>query len=249
MDHNRGGRRGAFALALMLALLSIYPSRTLAANDRVDDLIPGKTAQAQIVMSYTGEDEKPHPTGGVTVDLYRVAKLSVIGGGAHYTLVAPIADTGIDFAGMNAARSLEAAKQLAEVVGKKGIAPVTAVTDGEGIARFSDLEPGMYLAIQRAPFDNGKVRVEMAPCLWSFPQAVRSESDGQNTWNYEVSVVPKLSDVKPIPPVPTPPTPEKPKVPNVRTGDETAIKWAMAALGFGVVALVGLYWFNRRTKK
>lgn len=242
--------RGILALFFGVALMA--PHVAYAQNHLVEDLIPGKPAEARITMRYMGSDEQLHAVKGVEIKLYHVATLTTVGGSATYTLMPKLAPLRIRIEGMTASQSLEAAKALSAAVEAYAVEGRSAITDGEGAANFTGLESGLYLAVQPKAFEDGRVVLQMAPCLWSFPQPKWNEHFKRHTWDYAAEVAPKIADLKPIPPTPTPPPSEKskkPKVPNVRTGDEGAVKWMIAAFGLGAVTLAGGYWYNKRKNR
>jgi hypothetical protein len=167
------------------------PNAEASEADRMPALDAGVKGSLTVTMSYTDpnlettDNVKIMPD--VQVKLAQVASVAVNGGSADYTLLDAYQETGIKLAGMTASQSNEAAGVLAPLVAEEDVTTLT--TDSEGCAVFEDLEPGMYLVFQDTDA-NTSYRVDaIATFLVAVPYPTQSE--GGNSWNYEVSVYPK----------------------------------------------------------
>lgn len=88
---------------------------------------------------------------------------------------------------------------------KKIVEPtLTALTNANGIATFTDLSVGLYLVEEQA--ETGRETAPSAPFLITIPVG----ATGKNTWVYHVEVTTKPQGSTPIPPSPAPPEPTPP---------------------------------------
>lgn len=182
---------------LILTVMIFLISRTMYAGekDRMPDLDPDRAGTLVVALSWQDENENTVPITGVTIEVIKVAKLSVSGGSVSYQLVPEFSASGISFSGMNAASSNQAAALLKSMANTKELSGQTGKSDTHGRATFHDLEPGMYLVLQKA--EEGQmvsVYSEIDPFLVSVPLA--DTSSDENAWNYQVETYPKAEITK-----------------------------------------------------
>lgn len=157
-----------------------------------------------------GKTAEKIPLEGANVLLFKVASLALEDDNFQYILEESYADTGLDLNTMTAAKSLDAAKLLEQVIRDKGLEPYTSgVTDSSGQITFTGLEPGMYLGIQEEKVIVKDKSVFFGASLWMVPEG-EQDDNGVITWNYSVTVYPKVAPEIEDTPTPTPtstPTP------------------------------------------
>jgi len=83
------------------------------------------------------------PHGGGSLTAYRVGET---GEGGSYILAEAFAQSGAE---LNDTNSRETATLLAAHVEAEGLTGISAAVNGEGEVLFTDLQPGIYLVIQR----------------------------------------------------------------------------------------------------
>jgi len=220
----------AVATACMLSL-SAVPAMAAEAVPAPEDQTAGLT------VSYVSEDIEAGtktPISGATFEVTKVAYLNWHGGSPEYVLEDEFMGTGVDFNGMTASESREAAKNFSMMNTE---ALDSAVTDSNGKAVFDGLDHGIYLVEEvakegvAAEYSTAEAYLVMAP----------SYQDGQ--WIYSVVSSPKTAPDKIF--VPTPPEEDEPEevIPpdgpadNVQTGDTMNIYLWM---GLAVCALSAL---------
>lgn len=218
-------RRKLFVL-LAAALLVCAVGMSAVAQD-VPDL--SRRGSIRVAMRYGG---KAVPGGDLI--LYRVGAVREDDGNFSFELTGAFAGCGVDLEDI---QSASLAKQLADYAGEQGISGDRQTLSSEGTLRFEDLEPGLYLLIQKKAAD-GYSPVE--PFLVSVPMV----EDGG--YLYDVDASPKVElTPEPAEPTPTPTAPsDEPKLPQ--TGQ---LNWpvpVLAALGLG---LCGAGWALRSGKK
>lgn len=152
-----------------------------------------------------------------TFAVYKVADITYNGNAASatYTLVNEYKETEINFDGMTAEKSNEAAEKIFALANK--LDPVaTGKTSGDGQVTFENLPDGMYL-VAETKAEGEASKYELAkPFLVSLPLYTNGE------WKHNVTISPK-SEVKKIPnEKPVVPPSEKPKEkPKADTGIST----------------------------
>lgn len=157
------------------------------------NLEPGRKGTLSVTLSYRDKDHQQISIEGATVTVLKAADLSVINGGTPvYTLIPELAESNLDFDGMTAAESNQAAALLKDIAEKKQLIAngKTAVTDSSGMASFEGLEPAMYLVMQTGHASAIPAYRDLEAYLVSVP--LGKNQDGQTSWNYTVDTVPKM---------------------------------------------------------
>lgn len=125
------------------------------------------------------------PAAGLELLLYRVGSLGS-GNYINFILDASLKGSGVDLNALTTAEaSRAAADSLAKLVRQSGISPMTAVTDRNGRAVFSNLEQGMYLIVEK----NVDEKLSISPLLAAIPYM----EDGEH-WIYDITAAPKIAD-------------------------------------------------------
>ena len=180
-NKTKSGRRqklcaflAAFVLFLSSFLIAPFSARAQAAGSQ--------TGSLQITVTYeadtgkTGETEDK-PAAGMKISLYRTADLVKKSGSFSYQPDEDFSSVSVSYEKMTASQSGAAAKKLAQAA--EGVKPdEQGVTGSDGTLSFSNLEPGIYLAVQEGETGN----VTMAPCLWQVPQPQVNKKTGAVSW-------------------------------------------------------------------
>ena len=169
----------------------------------VEDLSQ-ETSMLTVNLVYVDEAlEQDVPVEGAVIDLYKVADLVTENGAAYYNLTEAFASSGLDFEGMTASESLEAAEILNQMIDTNSISiTVTGTTNEHGYLVFSDLTPGMYLGRQREFVRISETKkITMEPVLWMTPMYILNETQDAYVWDYEPEVLPKEGEIERIPTV------------------------------------------------
>lgn len=214
-------RKKMTALLLALTALLGLGARAYAAE------LPDETRRGSLTieMRYDGE---PLEDGALTI--CRVGRVTVYDGNAGFALVDALAG------GPSLARLDDPAlaAELAELAAEKEL-PVVRAEIKEGKAEFTDLEPGLYVVIQRAE-DATEGFDYIRPFLLSLPQWLN------DTYVYDLTASPKVPlETEPTVPTeptePTEPTPPGPVVPELpQTGQ---LNWPVP-----VLTMLGLSFFT-----
>lgn len=179
-----------------------------------------------------------------TFVVYKVANITYNGNAASatYTLVDEYKETEINFDGMTAEKSNEAAEKLFTLANK--LDPVaTGKTNEDGQVTFANLPDGMYLVAEtKAEGEAGKYELAK-PFLVSLPLYTSGE------WKHGVTISPK-SEVKKIPnEKPVVPPSEKPKEkPKADTGISTNSNILML-LAVLLTASAGVYMISQKEEE
>lgn len=225
-------RRRLRRIPVVLAMLAVLLTGTCIESEASGELMPkpeeGRLGSLTVCISRT-DDEKVTCIGGAELTVYCVASLLVKNGSAEYTLKPDYADMEIDFDGMKASESQEAAEKLAARVRELEAAGKTQVTGADGRAVFKELEQGMYLVVQRGSSGEAEKYEPISPFLIAVPLAEKLEEG--NRWSYHVEADPKTEVVKKPVPQPEPekvpepePAPDVPvSVSSAKTGDDTLL--------------------------
>lgn len=149
------GKKGVLQVILAVIML-ISQIMTVSATgiDQMPSLEEGRKGTLSASLSYEDEKGKAVAIQGVTLEIFKVAKLDVINGGsAVYTLTSDFAKSEVVFEGISASESNKAAKTMKAIVLEKELKGQAAVTDENGKVVFENLDPGMYLVMQTANED------------------------------------------------------------------------------------------------
>lgn len=208
---------GLICLALLLvvgAALSVCAAENnsgeennISSSEKKTTLLPVEDLRDEqviltAILAYDDEEIKETvPVVGAVIDLYKVADLVTEGGAAHYLIVDSFASTGIDFEGMTASESLEAAETINKIILATNPIPfLTATTNEQGYAVFSDLDPGIYLGRQRDLVQISEFKkITMEPVLWMAPMYMLNSTQDGYIWNYTTEVYPKEGELERIP--------------------------------------------------
>lgn len=179
-----------------------------------------------------------------TFVVYKVADITYNGNAASaiYTLVDEYKETEINFDGMTAEKSNEAAEKLFTLANK--LDPVaTGKTNEDGHVTFANLPDGMYL-VAETKAEGEASKYELAkPFLVSLPLYTSGK------WEHNVTISPK-SEVKKVPnEKPVVPPSEKPKEkPKAETG--VALNSSLITmLGVLLTASIGVYIVSRKEEE
>ncbi len=171
-------RRGA-ALVLCLLTIGFCAPFSASAHDLIDIERKG-TVELSLIYDGNG-------IPGVTVRLYHVAEVSPK---AEYTLLDPFRSTGITFPEGNYSWTEETVDHLASCTPEAGVL-AEGVTDAAGNVLFSNLAPGLYLALGENT-TVGEWVYTFLPGMLPVPLL-----DGEDQWQYTVHAELKNSRIRP----------------------------------------------------
>ena len=128
------------------------------------------------------------PIEGFELSVYKVADIVVQP--SHTVVYKPVSGLEglVDYDGMTVEESKTAAKTLESKV--SSITP-GKTTDESGIAKYLDLEPGMYLVVNTKRSLLASKYMTLSSFLVSVPGIDKGETE--NTWIYDVKAVPKTA--------------------------------------------------------
>lgn len=245
---------------LMAAVAAVVIVLSSAAPTLAADSVPEpEDMKAELAISFAIEDTAEGTKtaiSGATFEITRVADLNWHGGSPDYVLTDEFKSTNIDFNGMTASQSEDAAKKLSSM---STVSFASATTDEEGSANFYGLEHGIYLVEETKVSGDALNYSSVDPYLVLVP----GYKDGE--WQYRVTSSPKTEPIekpKPEKPDVTPEGPDNPNNPDntsfsgkpsapVKTGDPLALEaiiWvgvAVCSLSAIIILLVG----KRREQK
>lgn len=168
----------AVVAVVLAALMCVAPVRALAIG------VPDTSRSCTLTVECASGEEA---VAGARIELYRVAELDEYG---HFSLLDEFADSGVDLDGIDrasawsqAARKLEISAKLSEVAPS-----VVATTSSDGVAAFSGLACGLYLAGSADGTAAGGQTYGSSAFLVSLPG---QSADGES-WVYRVTVAPKF---------------------------------------------------------
>ena len=163
-------------LCLVLAVSLLVPT-ALAAEG------PDLTRSASLTMSFQPDGI---PARGVTFRAYRVAELDGCG---NFLPLEPFKSWPVEITGADRTEWFDLAATLEVYVTMKKPAPsASAVTDSQGRAVFSGLEPGFYL-VTGDPVEGDGVQYVPQPVMLCLPVS------HQGTWIYDVSANVKYDEI------------------------------------------------------
>lgn len=180
-------RMGTIALLLCLCMV-LLPCTAFAAStaDAKEPISPESVSSLAVKYSSSGIDFE-----GLEVKLYKIADVSA---DFQYTLTPTFADSGLIVNGIQTAGEWKVIRTtLSSFILANSVAPEsTLLTDEEGIALFSDLPTGLYLAVS----ENG----EKDGYIYAFESALVSlpSLNDSGFWEYDVAVNAKPEVIPPI---------------------------------------------------
>lgn len=218
--------RIAIVLGLIVMLLAGSAKYAFADDPQPVQMPPltQEKSTLKIETKYTDED-KETPINGIELTIYRVADLTVKGGDPRYTLTENFKEVDVDFNGMKAKESLEAAKKFAEIVKNKELEGDAKAVSENGVASFGEVLNGMYLVMQTGATGDAVNYSALESFLIMAPQPSQNSTNTGTVWNYDVESVPKvvLGTYQPPPPPPGDEVKEEyedeSKVKGANTGD------------------------------
>ena len=164
-------------------------------SGEIPPLDAGRKGSLAITVLYKEEDGTESKIAGLELQVYQIAQLTVREDGAVVcTLTADFQGSDLSFDDMTASESLKAAETLQTLVQEKQLKGPEAVSDAEGIARFENLQPGMYLVQQKPDAEGAGSYIKMDPYLVFVPQPEKG-SEG-TVWNYDVTMQPKTEQCR-----------------------------------------------------
>lgn len=190
---NRKRIRGLLALVLSMLMIFGYSGSIVFAveKDSVPKLPEGSYTLALSLVS-TNPDGSKTGIKGAEISIYQVASLSIKSDAAIYSATDDFASAGVDFEGMKASESNDAAKSFAKIVSDKNLAGSDrGISSETGELKFNDLSAGIYLVMLDRYDPSDERYTEMAPFLAMVPGIERSGDE--NVWISDVTVSPKLA--------------------------------------------------------
>ena len=215
-------------LCLLIMLLLCIP----AAATEIPDT--EQTGSITFLIDYDGQ-----PLDGGSLEMYRVAALVLEEEAPCYVIVEELAELAPDLGDLSDPSLAETFAQLLEQVELE--ARSAAIDNGE--AHFPDLQPGVYLVIQR-PENATEGYSALYPFLVSLPQW------REDHYAYDLTLEPKVAP-EPEPTEPSEPTeptePTDPTEPTIpQTGQTNQPIPPLAVSGFGLFVLGFYLCFGKR---
>lgn len=208
-------------MRIALAVLSLM----LVCSALADDFDMNRTGSISVTI-HTADDQKVKKA---RIELYRVGDPVIVNNNLTFELSEGFKGSGISLGDLSAAGL---ADELCQYAQDAGVAPAaTAVTDGDGKVKFSDLPVGLYMVRQNG-FEKKAKFTEIAPFIVSVPMTQ------DNEWVYDIDASPKVN-VIPQPTVTPDPTPAPPEEDLPQTG---MLRWPIPVLGVGGLILFSLGW-------
>ena len=198
---------------MIVALVLIFCMILPAAAHEVPDLT--RQGSIRVTMRYNG-----NAVAGGEMTLYRVGDVREDDGNYSFVLTQSFENSGVSLENL---QSPDAARQLAKFAAQQGIFGLTEKIGTDGIAKFDNLKPGLYLIVQKKAAQGFEIA---APFFVTLPMLIKEE------YHYEVEAGPKVS------PVPEKgPPPSNPDVP--KTGQSRWPIWMFVLSAAGLVLLIG----------
>lgn len=173
----------------VLAALVFMAAQTMmlyAADDAMPDINKSEECTLTVHLEKDGTN-----ISGAGIEIFRVSDVVTDGGAATFPLLSDYAGSGVNFTGMTASQSTDAASKLLSIAESKGISGISGVTDAAGNALFSNLDPGFYLVRQTTSAGLANNYKKFVPFLTPVPGIVRSDSG--NSWKYNATAAPKVA--------------------------------------------------------
>lgn len=141
------------------------------------------TKDAQLTIRYQQDGT---PIAGVNFDLYRVAKVDETG---TFYVVEPFSKYPLQFQGLDSTQWKNLAEMLRTYAHQDSVAPVVSgATQSTGQVTFSQLTPGLYLAVARN-FSQGGYDYSTEPFLVALP----TRDKDTDTWVYQTTATAKFT--------------------------------------------------------
>ena len=215
-----------FAIISFISAL-LFGISVNAAAPSAPDLEKDKDYSLTINFVQDKDNGESQKISGGEFTAYRIADLSVSGGGVYYTCVDPYKgiakfdDDGkeITFDGISSDISHEYAMECAK---QKGTAIASAVSSESGASYLAIKDPGMYLVMETGRSGKAAQYETVDPFLVSVP-ALSIEPDSVVKWVYDVNTYPKTA-VKRIPEKEEPKKDEEPAVQQVKENKARQVK-------------------------
>lgn len=230
----------AIITALVALLFSVGIERGFAAEPVSMPDLRDEKGTLTIATKYVDED-KSKDINGLELTAYKVAELTVKGGDPRYHLTEDFKDLDINFDGMTAEQSIDAAGMLFKVIYDNKLEGIKAVSK-DGYASFGEVDHGMYLVVQTGASSEAVNYTAIEPYLIMAPQPLVETGEieepaeaSEPAWDYDVVSIPKMVLGIYEPPVPPEEDEvkeaykEKTSVKGVATGDRNLIlAWSIA---------------------
>lgn len=241
VDTERNNMKNIFRKILITGITSIFLFNSS------NFLVLAEQQENTATIQFSEKDSETATVTNIpdaTFVVYKVADITYNGNAASatYTLVDEYKETEINFDGMTAEKSNEAAEKIFALANK--LEPiVTGKTNENGQVTFANLPDGMYL-VAETKAEGEASKYELAkPFLVLLPLYTNSE------WRHNVTISPK-SEVKKVPnEKPVVPPSEKPKEkPKADTGISTnsSILMLLAVL---LTASAGVYMISQKEEE
>jgi len=144
---------------LLLLMLGAFLVPTLVPG--VAAALTSQPSSLTILLSYDGA-----PLSGIEIAACQVATVAEEAGGLRYTVTPTFAGANPDFADLTKEKNIATAKSLDAYAHANNIARNSKTTNSEGAARYTDIEPGLYLVAQ---LDVATSEYILAPYLVAVP--------------------------------------------------------------------------------
>lgn len=206
-------------IIIHFCILIFCMTATLSAFALENTEEPAEMTVSLVFEESDGKETRRTALQGAEILLYKIASLTNDGSRFIYILEPPFQNSGVDVNSMTAAQSSSATELFYDIIQSDRVsATEEGKTDQNGKIVFQDLEPGMYLGIQKEPVIVNQKTIYFLPSFWMTPEG-KQNNDGTITWNRNVSVFPKVSPKidSDIPPDNPPPPPAKTTTTTTRT--------------------------------
>ena len=181
-------KRISIVLCMIMLIVSAAGMKAFAADPVLMPDLLGEDGTLRILTQYTDED-KVTQINGVELVAFKVADMYAKNGNVQFKPTSDFANVEVNYDGMTAAQSLEAAKLLYAEALNKQLVGIKRVSQ-DGVADFGNVPFGMYLIAQTAAESDSKNYKGIEPFLVMVPQTMIEM--GVNDWNYEVVSIPKM---------------------------------------------------------